>query len=119
MFFKNKHYQLFHFSLRLNRNDPECTIAKAITLSRLKTYQKALDLLDELAITYPNLLPIYIEKIKINVEISNWEQVLELSTKALTIDRHCIDASCFIILYYLIWNFNEQQTCLKLTDLTS
>ena len=92
-------------------------IAKASTLTKLKTYQKALDILDELSQSYPNLLPGYIEKIKVNVEISDWEQVLELSTKALTIDRHCIDASCYIILYYLIWNFNEAQTCLKLNDL--
>lgn len=72
-----------------------------------------------MTLTYPTLLPGYIEKIKINVEISNWEHVLELSTKALTIDRHAIDAYCYIILYYLIWNFNEQQTCLKLNDLAS
>lgn len=64
-------------------------------------------------------MPGYIEKIKINVEINDWESSLELSTKALTIDRHCIDASCYIILYHLIWNFNETQVCLKLNDLAS
>lgn len=88
-------------------------------MSRLKAYQKAVEILDELTLAYPYLLPVLIEKIKINLEISNWESVLEIATKALTIDRHSIDALCYIILYYLVWNFNEQQACVKLNDLAA
>jgi hypothetical protein len=44
-------------------------IAKAVTFKSLKMYKAALNNLDELILQYPNLLPGFIEKIKINVEI--------------------------------------------------
>jgi tetratricopeptide (TPR) repeat protein len=98
-------------------NDPDQVLGKAKVYERCGNFKKGIELLDQSLSTFASFLPIYLERMKFEVATKDWDRLLETCSKALSLERHCIEANRHLILYYLVWDYNEQQVYAKFSDL--
>lgn len=90
------------------RNDPEVILGKAKVMEKNSSFIAGVEQLNHAIVLYPRFLPAFIEKMKTQACLKDWEQVVDTAFRALTIDKHCLDAQRYLILHSLAWDGNEE-----------
>lgn len=67
----------------------------------------------------PTFIPAFIEKMKLQVALKDWEQAIDTASRILALDRHCIEAHRYLIIYDLVWEGNEASASSRFDDLIS
>lgn len=67
----------------------------------------------------PNFIPAFIEKMKLQVALKDWEQAVDTAGRILALDRHCIEAQRYLIIYDLVWEGNYDSASSRFNDLVS
>ncbi|XP_015781277.1 tetratricopeptide repeat protein 21B-like [Tetranychus urticae] len=109
--------QFFDKGVKLN--DPEAILGKSKCLERSGSYWRAIEQLNQMIVLQPSFIPAFIEKMKLQVALKDWEQAIDTAGRILTLDRHCIEAHRYLIIYDLVWEGNEASASSRFDDLIS
>ncbi|XP_054157238.1 tetratricopeptide repeat protein 21B-like [Oppia nitens] len=111
------HSAMSYFDVSSKSNDPEVILGKSKVLEKNGSFMAGIEQLNQAIVLYPRFLPAYVEKMKLQACLKDWEQVVDTAFRALAIDKHCLDAQRFIILHSLAWDNNDDQGSSKLLNL--
>ncbi|RWS30449.1 tetratricopeptide repeat protein 21B-like protein [Leptotrombidium deliense] len=100
-------------------NDPEAILGKAKYFEKNASFLSGVETLNQTIVLFPSFIPSFIEKMKLLVPLKDWDQVIDCATRALSLDRHCIEAKRYLIFHCLAWVGNEDEALTKLADLIS
>lgn len=79
----------------------DALLGRAKLLEKFKQFENCLVVLSEITVLYPNFKPAFIEKGKIHIQNSEWDNSLEAITNVLMSDRQNCEALrifCFFLL---------------------
>ncbi|KAH9507420.1 Tetratricopeptide repeat protein 21B [Bulinus truncatus] len=82
-------------------------------------YSGALELVNQVVVSQPNFLPAFIEKMRLQLALQDWDQTLETAQRAESIDIHCIPAIEYQVLCILCRDGNYAEASMKIADLVS
>jgi tetratricopeptide repeat protein 21B len=80
-------------------------------------FSGALDVLNEAIVTYQNFLPAFLEKMKVQVAMREWEQAVETAQRSLIMDINCIEAHKTLVLNMLANEGRVSEAATKIGEL--
>ena len=83
----------------------------AKTKEALNMFTPALDSINRLLVSSPNLTCGVIEKMKLQLSTNDWDQCLEVAQRALSIDSNCVEAIRYQILEILCREGRYNEVC--------
>ncbi|XP_029461519.1 tetratricopeptide repeat protein 21B isoform X2 [Rhinatrema bivittatum] len=92
-------------------------LGKAQYCEMRQNYSGALEIVNQIIINYPNFIPAFIKKMKLQLALQDWEQTLETAQRLLQKDSHNVEALQMLALYYLCREGNIDEATTKLGDL--
>jgi len=96
---------------------PDALFGKAKYLELRRSYEQALDVMSRAVVSYSNFLPGFIEKMKLQLALNDWDQTIDTARRALDINSHCLPAKRFIILQLLCREGNYSEAASQLEEL--
>ncbi|CAG2113462.1 unnamed protein product, partial [Medioppia subpectinata] len=111
------HSAMNYFDISSKFNDPDVIIGKSKVLEKNSSFIGGVEQLNQAIVLYPRFLPAFIEKMKLQACLKDWEQVVDTAFRALAIDKHCLDAQRYLIVYSMAWDNNQEAASSKLLDL--
>lgn len=78
--------------------DPDALFGKARFHESRRNFSGALELVNQVVVASPGYLPAFIEKMKLQLALQDWDQVFDCAQRALAVDTNCIDAHRYLIL---------------------
>lgn len=100
-----------------NNSDPEAVFGRAKYFENLGNFSRALEILNQAVVLFPNYTPALVEKMKMQLALQDWEQTLDSCQRALNQDKNCLEAYRFLILHSLCKESDFSQVAHKLTEL--
>ncbi|CAG2117267.1 unnamed protein product, partial [Medioppia subpectinata] len=102
------HSAMNYFDISSKFNDPDVIIGKSKVLEKNSSFIGGVEQLNQAIVLYPRFLPAFIEKMKLQACLKDWEQVVDTAFRALAIDKHCLDAQRYLIVYSMAWDNNQE-----------
>lgn len=99
--------------------DINALLGKAKYLESRHNFTGALEQINQLIVTYPGFLPALIEKMKLQLNLQDWDQAIETAQRALDTDLHCTEALKYQVIYLLSREGNYSEASGKIGDLIS
>ncbi|XP_074604328.1 tetratricopeptide repeat protein 21B-like [Brevipalpus obovatus] len=106
-----------YFESGSREDDPDSLMGKVKCYEKNGTFRPGIELLNGLIVSCPNFLPALIEKTKLLIALKDWEQAVDTANRALTIDRHCIEAQRHLIMHDLAWLGNDESASNRIVNL--
>ncbi|CAH1774388.1 unnamed protein product [Owenia fusiformis] len=97
--------------------DMDALFGKAKFFEQRRNFTGALELLNTAVVNFQSFIPPLIEKMKVQLALQDWENVMETAQRILAMDGHNIEAQKYIILHLLCREGNYQEAAEKLADL--
>ncbi|KAH9368607.1 hypothetical protein HPB48_004042 [Haemaphysalis longicornis] len=95
---------------------PEALFGKAKCLECNGELMKALEVINQAVVLYTGFVPALLEKMKIHLALSDWEQMVDSCNRCLSQDSKCVDALLHIILNHICKNGGLQGELVSLID---
>nr|XP_033800547.1 tetratricopeptide repeat protein 21B [Geotrypetes seraphini] len=92
-------------------------LGKAQYFEMRQNYSGALETVNQIIANYPNFIPAFIKKMKLQLALQDWEQTMETAQRLLQKDSHNIEALQMLTLHYLCREGNIHEAATKLGDL--
>lgn len=99
--------------------DINALLGKAKYLESRHNFTGALEQINQLIVSYPGFLPALIEKMKLQLNLQDWDQAIETAQRALDTDLHCTEALKYQVIYLLSREGNYSEASGKIGDLIS
>nr|XP_022305930.1 tetratricopeptide repeat protein 21B-like isoform X1 [Crassostrea virginica] len=99
--------------------DINALLGKAKYLEMRHNFTGALEQINQLIVTYPGFMPALIEKMKLQLNLQDWDQAIETAQRALDGDLHCAEALKYQVIYLLSREGNYSEASNKIGDLIS
>ncbi|XP_061174848.1 tetratricopeptide repeat protein 21B-like isoform X2 [Saccostrea echinata] len=99
--------------------DINALLGKAKYLESRHNFTGALELINQLIVTYPGFMPALIEKMKLQLNLQDWDQAIETAQRALDADLHCTEALKYQVIYLLAREGNYSEASNKIGDVIS
>lgn len=99
--------------------DINALLGKAKYLESRHNFTGALEQINQLIVTYPGFLPALIEKMRLQLNLQDWDQAIETAQRALDTDLHCTEALKYQVIYLLSREGNYSEASGKIGDLIS
>ncbi|XP_048728803.1 tetratricopeptide repeat protein 21B-like isoform X2 [Ostrea edulis] len=99
--------------------DINALLGKAKYLEMRHNFTGALELINQLIVTYSGFMPALIEKMKLQLNLQDWDQAIETAQRALDSDLHCTEALKYQVIYLLSRDGNYSEASNKIGDLIS
>ncbi|XP_059173967.1 tetratricopeptide repeat protein 21B-like [Physella acuta] len=80
-------------------------------------YSGALELINQVVVSQPSFLPAFVEKMKLQLALQDWDQTIEAAQRAENVDIHCIEAMEYQIVQILCREGNYAEAATKIADL--
>ncbi|XP_028966731.1 tetratricopeptide repeat protein 21B-like [Galendromus occidentalis] len=96
--------------------NPEAIFGKAEALKRAGDLHKALDVVNQGVVSFPGNLPSILEKMKVHMAMGDWEQVVDTSNRALSMDTNCVQAQRFQVVHLLCKMNNVKEAQRKIRE---
>ncbi|CAG5135745.1 unnamed protein product, partial [Candidula unifasciata] len=64
-------------------------------------YSGALEMMNQVIVSHVNFLPAFVEKMKLQLALQDWDQTMEAAHRALNIDMNCVEALKYQILHLI------------------
>ena len=100
-FLQGKKTMAFDKALELSNTDIEAQFGKSFLHRQYKQIQPAIDILNHMITFNQQFLPVYIERMYVFMEMSNWDQVIDASQRLLGLVEDSIDGLAVICLIEL------------------
>ncbi|THD28846.1 Tetratricopeptide repeat protein 21B [Fasciola hepatica] len=97
----------------------QCLMGKAKYFQLCNSMTSALDKINIAVVHFPTFLPALIEKMKLQLGAQDWEQAMDTSQRCLSIERTCVDAIIFQLLYLLCKTGDRNEGKRKVDELAS
>uniref|UniRef100_A0A1I8G756 TPR_21 domain-containing protein n=1 Tax=Macrostomum lignano TaxID=282301 RepID=A0A1I8G756_9PLAT len=75
-----------------NGRFPDALLGKAKSLEARRNFSAALEVVNQLIVAFPRFLPGLIEKMRVQLELQDWDQMLDTASRCLDSDPSCIPA---------------------------
>ncbi|XP_077563092.1 tetratricopeptide repeat protein 21B-like isoform X2 [Haemaphysalis longicornis] len=98
---------------------PEALFGKAKCLECNGELMKALEVINQAVVLYTGFVPALLEKMKIHLALSDWEQMVDSCNRCLSQDSKCVDALLHIILNHICKNGDYKEASDRLSELVS
>ncbi|XP_047136983.1 tetratricopeptide repeat protein 21B isoform X1 [Hydra vulgaris] len=95
----------------------DALLGKIEYLKIKNNFTEALELVNQLIVIYPDFYPGLVEKMKIQLALQDWEQVLETSERVFILDSQNIEALHLVILELVSQKSNYNEAIEKITRL--
>jgi len=92
----------FEKSLSVNKDFFDAMLGTAKCKELINQFSQALECVNRILVRQPNLSCVVVEKMKLQLCSQDWDQCNEVSLRALSIDRQCLEAFRYQILE-LLW----------------
>ncbi|XP_041371664.1 tetratricopeptide repeat protein 21B-like [Gigantopelta aegis] len=99
--------------------DIDVLLGKAKFWELRRNFSVSLEVINQIVVGYPTFLPAYIEKMKLQLALQDWDQTLETAQRALGQDLHCIEALRYNIMFMLCREGSYAEAASKIGDLIS
>ncbi|CAN7998156.1 unnamed protein product [Ixodes hexagonus] len=96
---------------------PEALFGKAKCFERNSEHMKALEVINQAVVLYSGFVPALLEKMKIHLAMSDWDQMLDSCNRALSQDANSIEALVHIILHLVCKNGDYKEGSDRLSEL--
>ncbi|KFM79613.1 Tetratricopeptide repeat protein 21B, partial [Stegodyphus mimosarum] len=100
-----------------DNSSPEVVFGRAKYFEKRGNFIKALELLSQGAVLFPNYPPVFIEKMKIHVALKDWDEALLAAARASFLDENCIEALRFTVIRMLTQGAESEEIEEKLKTL--
>jgi tetratricopeptide repeat protein 21B len=106
-------------SIKLTEKQKDITalLGRANYNERKKKYERVLDDLNQIIVTYPDFLPAVTEKARILMIMNNWEESLGTTNRVLRKNSNDIDALRILVMYFLTRESKVTTISSRLNDL--
>ncbi|KAK8788407.1 hypothetical protein V5799_021812 [Amblyomma americanum] len=98
---------------------PEALFGKAKCFECSGEVMKALEVVNQAVVLYTGFVPALLEKMKIHLALSDWEQMVDSCNRCLSQDSKCIDALLHLILNQICKNGDYREASDRLSELVS
>lgn len=99
--------------------DVNAALGRIAYYERKCNFAPALDLLNQIVVSYPNFTPALVVKSRLLMSAGDWEQALETTSRILTRDKSNVEAIALEALHVLVKDANYTLACTHLTNLYS
>ncbi|XP_037379346.1 tetratricopeptide repeat protein 21B isoform X1 [Talpa occidentalis] len=82
-------------------NDIFALLGKAQCLEMRQNYSGALETVNQIITNFPNFLPAFVKKMKLQLALQDWDQTVETAQRLLLQDNQNVEALRMLALYYL------------------
>ncbi|KAM7315036.1 tetratricopeptide repeat protein 21B isoform X2 [Ixodes scapularis] len=96
---------------------PEALFGKAKCFECSSELTKALEVINQAVVLYSGFVPALLEKMKIHLAMSDWDQMLDSCNRALSQDANCIEALVHIVLHLVCKNGDYKEGSDRLSEL--
>ncbi|XP_007539386.1 tetratricopeptide repeat protein 21B isoform X1 [Erinaceus europaeus] len=100
-------------------NDIFALLGKAQCLEIRQNYSGALETVNQIIMKYPNFLPAFTKKMKLQLALQNWDQTIDTAQKLILQDNQNVDALRILVLYYLCREGDIEKAATKLENLVN
>ncbi|KAK2186994.1 hypothetical protein NP493_181g04009 [Ridgeia piscesae] len=97
--------------------DIDALLGKAKFMELHRNFTAALELINQVVVSFPNFLPGLLEKMHIQLALQDWDLTLETAQRALALDENCLPALRFQILHMLCRDGNYENAAMQIGDL--
>ncbi|XP_071825631.1 tetratricopeptide repeat protein 21B-like isoform X2 [Apostichopus japonicus] len=80
-------------------------------------YSGALELINEVVVSFPGFMPALVEKMRLQLALQDWEQTIDTAQRALTQDSNCLEALRLEILHFLCRDGSYDEASARLGEL--
>ncbi|UYV83543.1 TTC21B [Cordylochernes scorpioides] len=94
----------------------DAILGQAKYYEKNKNYSRALDIINQLVVTYPNLLPALVEKMKLQLAMKDWSQTVDSITRILSAEESNLEAYKYSILHTICNEGDYEQGTKKFSD---
>ncbi|KAL3234174.1 hypothetical protein MRX96_022693 [Rhipicephalus microplus] len=98
---------------------PEGLFGKAKCFECSGELMKALEVVNQAVVLYTGFVPALLEKMKIHLALSDWEQMVDSCNRCLSQDSKCIDALLHLVLNQICKNGDYKEASDRLSELVS
>ncbi|XP_075548739.1 tetratricopeptide repeat protein 21B-like isoform X1 [Dermacentor variabilis] len=98
---------------------PEALFGKAKCFECSGELMKALEVVNQAVVLYTGFVPALLEKMKLHLALSDWEQMVDSCNRCLSQDSKCIDALLHLILNQICKNGDYKEASDRLSELVS
>nr|KAG5695130.1 hypothetical protein BaRGS_017229 [Batillaria attramentaria] len=112
-----KSIRFFDEALRESPRNIDALFGKAKFFEQRHNYSGALELVNQVVVNYQGFLPAFVEKMKLQLALQDWDQTLESAQRALEMNMHCVEAMVYQILQMLCREGNYSEVSAKIGDL--
>ncbi|XP_074652535.1 tetratricopeptide repeat protein 21B-like [Tubulanus polymorphus] len=95
----------------------DALLGKARFFMMRHNFSGALEFVNQVIVAFPTFIPGFIEKMRLQLAVQDWEQTIDVTHRALSLDSHCLEAIRFQILNLICRDGNYQEAASRLGDL--
>lgn len=92
-------------------------LGKAQCLEMRQNYSGALETVNQIIMNFPSFLPAFIKKMKLQLALKDWDQVVETAQRILLQDNQNVEALRMLALYHLCRDGDIEKAATKLENL--
>ncbi|XP_064471618.1 tetratricopeptide repeat protein 21B-like [Ornithodoros turicata] len=97
---------------------PEALFGKAKCLEQSGDFAKALEVINQAVVLYNGFVPALLQKAKLHLAMSDWDQMVDSCNRAITHDPACIEAQIYVILHLICKSGDYKEASTKLHEIT-
>ncbi|BFZ22635.1 hypothetical protein BsWGS_25674 [Bradybaena similaris] len=112
-----KAIKFFEEALADRSRNISALLGKAKFFELRHNYSGALELVNQVIVSHANFLPAFVEKMKLQLALQDWDQTMEAAHRALNIDMNCVEAMKYQILHLICREGHYTEAASKLADL--
>ncbi|XP_012939708.1 tetratricopeptide repeat protein 21B isoform X2 [Aplysia californica] len=114
-----KAIKFFEEALADGSRNVSALFGKAKYFELRHNYSGALELINQVVVGQTNFLPAFVEKMKLQLALQDWDQTLEAAQRALDMDIHCLEAMEYQIVHTLCREGNYTEAASKIADVVT
>ncbi|KAK6970975.1 Tetratricopeptide repeat protein 21B [Biomphalaria glabrata] len=111
--------KFFEEALVSGSKNVNALFGKAKYFEMKHNYSGALELINQVVVSQPSFLPAFLEKMRLQLALQDWDQTLETAQRAEGNDIHCIGAIEYQVLCMLCREGNYAEASTKIADLVT
>ncbi|KAK7092869.1 tetratricopeptide repeat protein 21B-like [Littorina saxatilis] len=112
-----KAIRFFDEALKDGSRNIDALFGKAKFFEQRHNYSGALDLINQVVVNFQGFLPAFVEKMKLQLALQDWDQTMEAAQRALDVNMHCVEAMIYENLNMLCKEGAYSEASTKIGDL--
>ncbi|KAM7105392.1 tetratricopeptide repeat protein 21B [Molossus nigricans] len=102
-----------------NGNDIFALLGKAQCLEMRQNYLGALETVNQIIVNFPNFLPAFVQKMKLQLALQDWDQTIDTAQRLMLQDKQNVEALRMLALYYLCREGDIEKAAATLENLSN